>query len=126
SVFAAASATPLAVGCVFESRTTIRASSVATGNFPANYPNMWLRLKRAGNVFTGYASADGQNWVQLGTATLSVGTVYLGFGVTSHDVTKTTTAQFRDYMTTGAANTIALSSLNFTTEPLSAAARTGP
>jgi hypothetical protein len=126
SVFAAVSATPLAVGCVFESRTTIGANATATGNFPANFPNMWLRLRRVGNVFTGFASADGSNWVQLGSATLSVGSVYLGFAVTSHDTTKTTTAQFRDYMTTGTANTIALSSLNFTTEPLNAAARTGP
>ncbi len=126
SVFAAASATPLAVGCIFESRTTIGAVATATGNFPANYPNMWLRLRRVGNVFTGFASADGQAWVQLGSATLSVGSVYLGFAVTSHDITKTTTAQFRGYTDTGAATTIALSSLTFTTEQLSAAARTGP
>ncbi len=126
SVFAASMATPLAVGCIFESRATTGAAATTTGNFPANYPNMWLRLRRVGNVFTGFAGTDGQNWVQLGTVTLSVGSVYLGFAVTSHDVTKFTTAEFRDYMNTGSANTIALSSLQFTTEQLSAAARTGP
>jgi ABC-type transport system involved in multi-copper enzyme maturation permease subunit len=31
----------------------------------------WLRLTRAGDVITGYDSADGTHWTQVGTATLS-------------------------------------------------------
>jgi ABC-type transport system involved in multi-copper enzyme maturation permease subunit len=31
----------------------------------------WLRLTRAGDVITGYDSADGTRWTQVGTATLS-------------------------------------------------------
>ena len=30
----------------------------------------WLRLTRSGDVITGYESADGSNWTELGTATL--------------------------------------------------------
>ena len=30
----------------------------------------WLRLTRAGDTITGYASADGTHWTQVGTATL--------------------------------------------------------
>src|SRR6185503_19735040 len=127
SVFAASIATPLALGCVFESRAGTGLAATMAGGFPANFPDMWLRLKRAGNLFTGYASADGSNWVQLGSVTLGVGSVYLGFGVTSHNVAKTSAVEFRDYTTVGGgAQTITLSSLTFTTEPLTAATRTGP
>ena len=38
SVFAAAIATPLVVGSVFESRATTGAASVKSGNFPSSYP----------------------------------------------------------------------------------------
>jgi ABC-type transport system involved in multi-copper enzyme maturation permease subunit len=31
----------------------------------------WLRLTRAGDTITGYASADGTHWTQVGTATLA-------------------------------------------------------
>ena len=34
-----------------------------TPEFPVNYPNTWIRLKRAGNEFTGYFSADGKSWI---------------------------------------------------------------
>jgi regulation of enolase protein 1 (concanavalin A-like superfamily)/ABC-type transport system involved in multi-copper enzyme maturation permease subunit len=36
---------------------------------PAN--PRWLRLTRSGDVITGYESADGTHWTQVGTATLS-------------------------------------------------------
>jgi ABC-type transport system involved in multi-copper enzyme maturation permease subunit len=36
---------------------------------PAN--PRWLRLTRAGDVITGYDSADGTHWIQVGAATLS-------------------------------------------------------
>jgi len=127
SVFAAAVATPLVVGSVFESRATTGAASVKAGNFPASYPDTWLRLSRVGNLFTGYASLDGQKWVQLGSVTLVVGPVFLGFGVTSHDVALSTTAQFRDFGPTEVSPAVvSLNSYNFITEPLNAAARTGP
>ncbi len=126
SVFAATEATPLLVGSVFESRATTGSASVKSGNFPSSYPDTWLRLSRVGNLFTGYASLDGQNWVTLGSVTLAVGPVYLGYAVTSHDVQNSTTAQFRDFGVTGSATGVALSSYNFITESLSAAARTGP
>jgi hypothetical protein len=116
----------LMVGSVFESRATTGTASVKSGNFPSSYPDTWLRLSRVGNVFTGYASMDGQTWVQLGSVTLNVGPVYLGFAVTSHEVTQSTTAKFRDYMPAVGGAVVPLSSFQFTTEQLSAAARTGP
>jgi ABC-type transport system involved in multi-copper enzyme maturation permease subunit len=45
----------------------------------------WLRLTRAGNVITGYDSADGAHWTKIGTARLTglPRTVQIGLFVTS-------------------------------------------
>jgi len=46
----------------------------------------WVRLRRVGNVFTGFVSADGQTWRQEGNSvTIAMGaSVYAGLAVTSH------------------------------------------
>ena len=46
----------------------------------------WVRLRRTGNVFTAYVSANGQAWRQQGNSvTIAMGaTVYAGLAVTSH------------------------------------------
>jgi RHS repeat-associated protein len=50
-----------------------------TSGYP---PPVWLKLVRAGNTFTGYVSNDGNTWVSLGTATVSMATdVYIGLAV---------------------------------------------
>ncbi len=72
SRFAAAMATPAMNGSFFEWRDPAGSASSSSGSFPANYPNTWLRLKRSGNTFTGYASYDGQTWTQLGSDTISM------------------------------------------------------
>ena len=125
SVFAASVASPVALGCYFQSRATSGAAAVTTGAFPASYPTTWLRLRRTNNVATGFASADGITWVQLGSVTLSATTVYIGFGVTSHDVAHATRAEYHDYATVGAEATV-VSQVDFANEPLAACSRTGP
>jgi hypothetical protein len=125
SVFAASVATPLLAGAFFESRVTTGANAANTGNFPANYPDMWLRLKRTNNLFIGYAGPDGQKWVQLGSATLNVGSVYLGVGLSSRSSSQLTSAEFADYSAVGT-NTEVVTSMQFSTESLSAAERTTP
>ena len=97
SPFAAALATPSIANCFFDSRASQAARDSVSGSFPVNYPNTWLRLKRAGSVFTGYASFDGINWVQLGSATFATTNVYLGLAVASQNTTAATVAQFRDF-----------------------------
>jgi fibronectin type 3 domain-containing protein len=60
------------------------------------FPNVWVRLKRVGNVFTGYYSTDGLTWTQSGTVTLALPTtIYFGMAVSSHNTSAETTAQFR-------------------------------
>ena len=68
-----------------------------TPEFPVNYPNTWIRLKRAGSEFTGYYSADGKSWKAFTTFSMELSKkVYLGLAVTSHNTKETATAVFRD------------------------------
>ncbi len=95
--FAATIATPTMNGTFFEWRDPAGSPNITTGNFPANYPNTWLRLQRVGNMFNSYAGYDGQTWTQLGSATITLpNQVYLGFSVSSFSSNQVTTAQFRD------------------------------
>ncbi len=99
-------ATPSITGAFFQSRASTNGVSTRTGSFPVNYPNTWLRLKRAGNNFTGFAGFDGRNWTQLGTVSLALpASIYFGFVVSSHDANQTATAAFRDFATVTTAGT---------------------
>jgi hypothetical protein len=63
--------------------------------FPDNYPNTWLRLNRVGNLFSGFASYDGQTWTLLASQTIAMSNqLYLGFAVDSDETNQTVTAQF--------------------------------
>jgi hypothetical protein len=85
SPFAAALATPGVMGCYFASRAAAGATAVTSGRAPVNYPYTWLRLRRAGSVFTGYASYDGLTWTTLGSAALPLtNTLYVGVAIASH------------------------------------------
>lgn len=65
--------------------------------FPVNYPNTWIRLKRAGNYFTGFYSADGKNWKPYTTFHMEISNkIYLGLAVTSHNAKNAATALFHD------------------------------
>ena len=69
----------------------------------------WVKLTRKGNAFTAQYSADGKTWTDIknadgtvtSTALTMTGSIYIGLCVTSHDVTKTTTAEFSAAATTG-------------------------
>lgn len=125
SAFAAALATPSVSGLFFESRASAGGAATMTGNIPVNYPDTWLRLRRAGNVFTGYGSFDGVTWAPLGTATITMADpIYFGLAVSSHTNTVATVGQFRDIgVATGAIN---VTSLVPSTEPLGPSSRRTP
>lgn len=88
------------LGCFFESRATVGAparTEAPSGGFPVNYPQSWLRLRRAGNQFTGYGSFDGEAWQQLGSATLDFpSNLFFGMAVSSQNTNAVAAAQFRD------------------------------
>ena len=121
SRFVAALATPSLSGAFFLSRAAVGAEAAPVGFFPVNYPETWLRLQRAGNVFTGYASFDGMRWTPLGAVTFVFSnTLYFGLAVASHDENRVTTAQFRD-LTAVTGGSIGAIALPF--EPLAACSR---
>ncbi|MFA7343351.1 MAG: family 16 glycosylhydrolase [Terrimicrobiaceae bacterium] len=67
-------------------------TSYAAGSGAAPY---WVRLKRAGNVFTSYVSPNGTTWTQVGTETITMNsTIYVGLAVCSHNNPVLTTATF--------------------------------
>lgn len=97
SRFVAAFATPGSAGCAWLARSTAGGAATAAGSVPVNYPETWLRLKREGATFTGYAGFEGTNWALLGSTTLTLpDTVYVGLAVSSRVGTQPTTARFRD------------------------------
>lgn len=96
-VFAGIFGTPSISGVVFSSRQSIGSPADASGTFPVNYPYTWVRLKRVGNLFTGYGSYDGSTWYVVGSATLSVpATMYVGMAASSRNPDASTTAAFRN------------------------------
>jgi hypothetical protein len=67
-------------------------NGVGYANKTPQYPNVWLRLKRVGQVLTSFYSVDGFHWVPsstdnpslVGDATPLVDPVYVGICQTSH------------------------------------------
>lgn len=73
-------------GVVFEYRNAAGGGTVLAGQAAATAP-LWLKLRRNGNTFSGFYSADGSAWTQLGpgqSIAMSAG-VNAGLAVTSHD-----------------------------------------
>jgi regulation of enolase protein 1 (concanavalin A-like superfamily) len=65
--------------------------------FPVNYPNTWIRLKRAGNNFTGFYSTDGMTWKIYTIFTMEISKkIFLGLAVTSHNTKESATAKFQN------------------------------
>jgi regulation of enolase protein 1 (concanavalin A-like superfamily) len=71
-------------GIAFQNRASTGGSSSTKAGPMVSVP-YWVRLVRAGDVFTGYASPDGVNWTQVGSVTIPMASsVYIGLPVTSH------------------------------------------
>jgi regulation of enolase protein 1 (concanavalin A-like superfamily) len=121
-LFAGVLASPSLGGVTFQSRSTTNGSAASAGSMPVNYPYMWLRLQRAGSVFTGMGSFDGETWQRLGTATLAMPTsVLVGFAVSSHQTNATATARFRE--PTATSDGTIVNSLTLPFEPLGPSSR---
>jgi hypothetical protein len=88
-------------GADFQARTTTFAST-GNGTGPAVSAPYWVKLVRSVNSFTGYVSADGNTWTQVGgTYTVPMaGTVYVGLAVTSGTNGQVTTATFDNWRVT--------------------------
>jgi hypothetical protein len=71
----------------------------APPEFPAAYPNSWLRVTRRGDLFSAYASTDGQTWKLYGEKVLALASrLHVGPALTSHNPETAAKASFRDYV----------------------------
>jgi hypothetical protein len=70
----------------------------APPEFPAAYPNSWLRVQRKGDRFSAFASTDGKTWKLYAAQTLALARmVFVGPALTSHNPQGVAKAQFRNY-----------------------------
>ena|GEM_PF-1651218 len=91
----------------FDDNGNGRADASFTKAVSVNPPNVWLRLVRTGNTFTGLYSTDESTWTTIGsvTSTRAASDVDLGvFGFSGHDWYNSTT-RFDNFTLTGAAAT---------------------
>jgi hypothetical protein len=94
-------------GWTYQRRRTPGADSIGSGSLrpPGKAPG-WVRLVRAGDVFTGYYSPDGVAWTQINSDTVVMApTVYVGLAVTSNVTTTTATATFSNLRLVGGEDT---------------------
>lgn len=91
-------------------RPTVNAATTYAGGPALNaVPNNWVRLVRAGNVLTGYSSANGTAWTQVSSTTLSALTsqVLIGLVATSGNTSATNTATFDNVQVSGSQSVVA-------------------
>ncbi len=86
-------------------------------------PNNWVRVVRAGNLLSGFASPDGVTWTPIFSVTASsvASTVHVGLAVTATDNTQLATATFDNVQviraTAPPANTLAGVDVGGITQP---------
>jgi uncharacterized repeat protein (TIGR03806 family) len=74
-------------GATFQQRSTTGAATTNVSSFGPTVP-YWVKLVRSGNLFTGYSSSDGNSWLQVASATITLANpVYVGLAVSAHNNT---------------------------------------
>ncbi len=104
----------------FVDRATTGASSSYQTTSGSALP-YWVGLSRVGNTFTSYTSADGVNWVQVGTTeTISMAqNVYIGLAVSSDTNSSLSTAVFDNVSVNTVSNPApTITSVSATTGPI--------
>lgn len=84
-------------GVSVQYRAATGASAIDFGRTTSIAAPRWLRLVRAGDVFTGYQSPDGTNWYQVGSGSVSApmsSAVLAGLAVCSHNNSALNTTVF--------------------------------
>ena len=94
-------------GLAFQRRASAGGLSTSTGTSGA--APAWAKLERRGNTVRALYSFDGSTWTALASDTVTLPTeVYVGLAVSSHDTTRTATADF---------NTVAVTAVTTTPPP---------
>lgn len=94
-------------GAMFQYRQSAGGLSNSNVTGGGNALPRWLKIVRAGNTFTGYASTDGVNWSLSGTTSWvpTGATIWVGLAVTSHRDGVLTTAGFDQVLLNGTSTT---------------------
>ena len=95
-------------GMYFQRRVETGGTSASTTGAAAP---QWVKIVRAGDTFTGFASASGEagTWTEVGSIDISMSAdVYIGMAVTSHDDSVLCTAQFNYVQVSGIGGLAAL------------------
>jgi hypothetical protein len=67
---------------------------------PLPYPNVWVRLQRVGDTFSGYRSTNGVDWLKMADSTQDYpDQIYVGLASTAHNnaAGQTALTQYRNY-----------------------------
>lgn len=81
-------------GISFQGRPQPSGLSQQFGVLPGAAP-AWLKIERRGVVVNAYTSADGSQWMPIGSAVIALsGAAYIGMAVTSHDASQIAAAVF--------------------------------
>jgi hypothetical protein len=112
-------------GCLVRTNAAGPTGVLGITSTPTGLPNGWLRIRRVGDLFTSYQSANGLDWVPFGSITLAYGaSAAVGVGVTSHRNARLVTGTFNDFQITQAAAAPALVNSSFTAGVFSASFQT--
>jgi hypothetical protein len=89
-------------GASFQYRGATNGASGNSDSTAVVAPPYWAKIERSGDTFTGYTSADGKTWLQVGTTVIAMtDPVLIGIAVTSHVVGVDRTFQFESIASTG-------------------------
>jgi regulation of enolase protein 1 (concanavalin A-like superfamily) len=89
-------------GVNMQYRSSTGANAVQLAQTAGPVAPYWVRLVRSGNTFTGFASADGATWAQVGTISVTMaGNVQAGLAVTSHNTAALNTSTFDNVAVSG-------------------------
>src|SRR6185295_6745019 len=71
-------------GIAMQYRTATNGASTHVAGVATTAP-YWVKLVRAGNIFTGYSSPDGSTWIQVGTITMTMSaSIFIGLAADSN------------------------------------------
>ncbi len=104
-------------GITYQYRNTPDGSSSNSATGSSLSTPYWIRLVKAGSLYSGFYSKNGNNWTALGSS-INVGfgdstAVYAGFAITSHNDNELSTGTIDNYSLSGASS---LQLLSFTAD----------
>jgi len=90
-------------GASFQYRSALDGTSSNVDSGSLIVAPYWVKIERTGDTLTGYVSADGKTWSQMGTTMIAMeAPVYIGLCVTSHTAGEDRTVSFDNISTSGA------------------------